>query len=157
MMKIFCRTESHRPWRWWAVSAFANDLCLNLAGVLAGDLVFSGCWKQDIAGLLKNVLAGNRLGIKESHDGFGFREMGQQPADVQPKRVDDATVHVRHTNDLVSGEERQASRVRDVRQQRAPRRGGSTRRRWGKHWASCARSCLRRVELLSAPPRIERL
>ena len=41
-----------------AVRAFTQNLAINAAGILGGDLILSGCWYQNVGGMKQNILRG---------------------------------------------------------------------------------------------------
>src|ERR1700675_2764130 len=78
----------------WAVRALDDDLRADLVGVVLADLGARGRGHQDVAGLLEEIVVGDRVGALEAHDAAGLLDVFVQRADVEALAVPDAAPEV---------------------------------------------------------------
>src|SRR5207248_63270 len=85
-----------------AVGAFAQDLALDLVGILAGDDVFSGAGGQDVAFGGHHLRRIGSLGAGETHDCVVALAVFQQRVNINAIAVIESAIPLDDGDDLVA-------------------------------------------------------
>ena len=96
LLEDYVGRRSRRP-----IGSLGQNLCLDVAGVLRGDLVLQGSRNQDLAFLLQELFVGDGIGAGIAPDAASFHLVPQHLYGIQTLGcVDDAALGIRDGDHL---------------------------------------------------------